>query len=166
MLVWDLSAWQACLLSSTFSILFVASLYVWALCKYDVSNRNDTLVIKQRIISVTFVCIICPIIITLNCHLLQSNGKIVNNPLMILASYQYWKEIGCNFDNIHESLFYTLILMILWWLGPLVEDPYHFHKLPQKQYATPIMIIRGKYITFRHIPFSVYYPCTHSIMLI
>ena len=93
MLVWDLSALQACLLSSTFSLLFVASLYIWACCKYDVSNRNVPLVIKQRIISVTFVCIICPIIITLNCHILQSNGKVINNPLIILASYEYWKQM-------------------------------------------------------------------------
>lgn len=46
LVIYDLSAVEACLLSSLLSVLFVGSLYVWALCKYDVSDRNDSLVIS------------------------------------------------------------------------------------------------------------------------
>ena len=104
---YDLSPIETCLLSSLLSVIFVASLYVWALCGYTVSDRNNSLVIKQRIISVTFVCVISPIIVSCYCHLLDYNGDIISNRIMILASYEFWKSIGVNFDNLLISLFYT-----------------------------------------------------------
>lgn len=55
LIIYDITHLEACLLSSILSVLFVASLYVWALCKYNVSDRNNSLVIKQRIISILFV---------------------------------------------------------------------------------------------------------------
>eukprot|EP01084_Bolivina_argentea_P228469 385864_1 len=142
-LIYDLSAMEACMLSSLLSVVFVASLYIWKLCKYNVSDRNSPLVIKQRIISVTFVCIISPIIITFFVKILQSNGKVISNPIMILCSYEYWKSIGANFDNFTISIFYTLILMIILFFGPLIENPYHFQNVTTKTYATPLLIIRG-----------------------
>ena len=45
LIIYDLSAVEACLLSSLLSVLFVGSLYIWALCKYDVSDRNNSLVL-------------------------------------------------------------------------------------------------------------------------
>eukprot|EP01083_Nonionella_stella_P315671 1140922_1 len=141
--IYDLSPVEACLLSSLLSIIFVSSLYIWALCGYNVSNRNNSLVIKQRIISVTFVCIVCPILITFYCSLLQWDSKVVSNPIMILTSYEYWKSIGVNFDNFTISVFYTLMLMIILFIGPLIENPNHFNQLTTKSYSTPLLIIRG-----------------------
>ncbi|ETO34295.1 hypothetical protein RFI_02806 [Reticulomyxa filosa] len=154
-----LSPTQALLLCSILAILLVASLYIWALAGYEVSNRNDPTVIKQRFISVVVWCLICPIIIAqyvhvVDPHLIHRNGIIkdkVKNPLTqdtgfidTLLSMVFWESLGVRLDIAHniKSVLVSIGLNLLWFYGPLVED-WQYVLIHQHKDTPPLHVIRG-----------------------
>ena len=156
-------------LAVLFAAFFVLSLYVWALCRYNITDRNNQLVIKQRIISVLCVCLICPLILSyyvgiidINPNDSKQNGAVTNSMISVLFSYAFWESLGFRFDYLFKAIFYSFLLVLILFLGPLLENP----KLPKQNWdALPNNLQRIRSILVAPIAEEwVYRACICSVL--